>query len=100
MPSTHPSENRDECLGEFESRSVSENPIETQSKVLTAREFLQTLPRFFFLFYKVLFSTLTKKKTIHEAHTVYETVNSHNLKIFNHIVQMIFVLHSATKTHF
>ena len=43
-------------------------------------------------FIKLLFSVLTKRKTIYEACTV----NSHNSETVNHI---IFMLHSAMKTH-
>ena len=49
----------------------------------------------FIPFTKLLFSVLTKRKTIHEA----RTVNSQNLETVNHIAQVILVLHSAMETH-
>ena len=47
----------------------------------------------FISFIKLLFSSLTKRKTIHEA----RTVNSHISETANHIIHAIFVLHSAMK---
>ena len=95
FPCLQPGENRGERLGEFESRSVS-----------PGREFSQTLPRFstsyggtdktcFISFINFLFSLLTKRKTIYKA----RTVNSLNSETVNHIAHVIFVLHSAMKTH-
>ena len=49
----------------------------------------------FIYFKELLFSLLTKRKTIYEA----RTVNSHNSETVNHIAHVIFVLHSAMKTH-
>ena len=47
----------------------------------------------FISFIKLSLSVLTKRKTIYEA------VNSHNSETANHIAYVIFVLHSAIKTH-
>ena len=55
----------------------------------------------FISFIKLLFSNLTKRKTIYEARInfIHETVNSHNLETANHIAYVILTLHSAMKTH-
>ena len=47
----------------------------------------------FISFIKLLFSLLTKRKTIYEA----RIVNSHNSETINHIAHAIFVLHSVMK---
>ena len=49
----------------------------------------------FISFIKLLISLLTKRKTIYEV----GTVHSYNLEPANHIAHVIFVLHSAMKTH-
>ena len=46
-------------------------------------------------FIKLLFSVLKKRKMAYEA----RTVNSHSSETVNHIAHVIFVLHSAMKTH-
>ena len=80
----------------------------------SANEFSQTLPRFspgyedmenmFYFFYKIIIFSLNKENDDIQSAYVYfnffhETVNSHNLKTANHIAHVIFVLHSAVKTH-
>ena len=50
----------------------------------------------FISFLKLLFSVLTKRKTIYEA----RTVNSHNLETANDIVHAIFVLHKRYENTF
>ena len=52
---------------------------------------------FYFFFIKLLFSMLTKRKTIYKAHECilyffHETVNSIYFQTANHIAQIIFVL--------
>ena len=79
---SQPGENRGERLGEFESRSVKIRDavegfhlLENSHKL--GRGFQQAMEAgttFFISFIKLLFSLLTKRKTIYEA----LTVNSHN----------------------
>ena len=84
---------------------------------LAAREFSQTLPRFspgyestenmFYFFYKYIIFRLKKEKddmrsalcVVSPFNLFHETVNSHNLETANHIAHVIFVHHSAMKTH-
>ena len=75
-------ENRGERLGEFESRSVkTRDPVEgfhllENSHKLCGgfQQAMEARTTCFISFIKLLFSLLTKRKTIYEAHTV----NSHN----------------------
>ena len=59
----------------------------------------------FIYFIKLLFSVLTKKKTIYEIRIhvyfnfFHKTVSSHNMETEQTILHVIFVLHSAMKTH-
>ena len=55
-------------------------------------------------FYKIIIFRLSKEKdNIRSAYVYFnffhETVNFHNLKTANHITHVIFMLHSAMKTH-
>ena len=59
----------------------------------------------FYFFYKIIIFRLNKEKDDIRSAYVYfnffhETVNSHNLETANHNAHVIFVLHSAMKTHF
>ena len=74
---SQPGENRGERLGEFENRSV---------KTRDAVESFQLLENS---------HKLCPGKTIYEA----RTVNSFNLETANNMAHVIFVLHSAMKTH-
>ena len=99
---SQPGVNRGKRLGEFQSRSVKIREAVEGFRLLEnshklCRGFQQTMEAqttYFICFIK-LFSVLTKRKTIYEA----RTVNSHNSETFNHISHVIFVLHSAMKTH-
>ena len=57
----------------------------------------------FYLFYEVIFHLKKEKDDIRSVYVYFnffhETVNSHNLETANHIAQVIFLLHSAIKTH-
>ena len=87
--------------------SCLHNPVETEANV--CQNSPKRLPPFspgyegtkkvFISFIKLLFSVLTKRKTIYKAYFFHDTVNSYNLVTTNHIAQVIFVLHSAMKTH-
>ena len=98
-----PGENRGECLGEFESRSENTRDavegfhlLENSHKLcLGFHQVMEARRTCFISFIKLLFSVLTKRKTILEA----RTVNSHNSETVNHIAHVIFVLQSAMKTH-
>ena len=58
----------------------------------------------FYFFYKIIIFRLKEKDNIRSARVYFnffhETVNSHNLETANHIAHVIFVFHSAMKTHF
>ena len=103
MPS-EPGENRGECFGEFENRSVTtRDAVEYFHLLENSHKLCGGLKRlwrhgqhvFFLFFLKSLFLILTKRKTIYEA----RTVNSHNSETVNHIADVIFELHSPMKTH-
>ena len=57
----------------------------------------------FYFFYKIIFHLNKKKDGIRSVYAYlyffHETVNSHNLETANHTAHVIFVLHSAMKTH-
>ena len=97
----------------WENSRVDQWKPETQFS--PAREISQTLPMFspcyegtenmFYFFYKIIVFRLSKEKydirsAWVECHFFHEIVNSYNLKKANHIAHVIFVLHSAMKTHF
>ena len=68
-----------------------------QSHTVLCRDFHQAIEAqtTCFISFIKLFSLLTKRKIIYEAHTI----NSHNLETVEGIAHIIFVLHSAMKTH-
>ena len=70
--SSEPGENRDERLGEFESRLEGFHLLENSHKLCLQQA--MEVRTCFISFIKLLFSFLTKRKTIYEAHTM----NSHN----------------------
>ena len=90
-------------MGElFESRSVKTRDVvegfhllENSHKLCRGfQQAMEARTACFIYFIKLLFSVLTKRKTIYEV----RTVNSHNSETVNHIAHIIFVLHSAMKT--
>ena len=61
----------------------------------------------FYFVYEIISFCLDKEKDDRDVRSAYvyfkffhETVNSHNLETANHIAHVIFVFHSAMKTHF
>ena len=57
----------------------------------------------FYFFYKTIFCRNKEKDDIRSAYVyfnfIHKAVNSHNLEAANHIAHVIFILHSAIKTH-
>ena len=101
---SYPGENRGECLGEFESRSLRNlTLVRAFHQAMIARRTR------FISFINILFSVLTKRKTIYRytkrgIHVYFnffhETVNSHNLEREQTMLLIsFFLLHSAIKTH-
>ena len=98
-----PGESRGKRMGEFESRSMKTQDavqgfhlLENSHKLCRGfHQAMEARTTCFISFIKLLFSVLTKRKTIYED----RTVHSHNSETVNHIAHAIFVLHSAMKTH-
>ena len=90
-------------MGEFESRSVETRDaikdfllLENSHQLFQGfQQAMKAQTTYFISYIKLLFSVLTKRKTIYGA----PAVNSHNSETVNHIAHAMFVLHSAMETH-